>query len=342
MTTTAMALPLRIGVVGLGRIGSFHLEQISLRSDLKVVAACDVETAESASTTVERKHALCGTICSTVDHLLARSDVDFVLNAAPQPLRAEIGIRALQSGKNVAVEPPMCINGDEGAALLAAARRAGRSLCVLPTRRGVADYRAAEYAVRALKVGTVQSARLISWGTAVPGVGAAGGEPDPRATVAAEGTFGFFAFQYVDQLLQLVGRPPSSVFARIAETPAADPTAPAFLLCVLFRGGAEGLIDVNLRCGASLHTGWMLAGTEGSYCGQRFYVANRSGEISDMPVPVADLPATDVYAELLACAGDGEMRLESARNSETVAQIIDAARESSRTGQPVALEDLED
>ena len=41
MTSRATDLPVRIGLVGLGPTGAYHLERISLRNDLRLVTACD-------------------------------------------------------------------------------------------------------------------------------------------------------------------------------------------------------------------------------------------------------------------------------------------------------------
>ncbi len=157
--------------------------------------------------------------------------------------------------------------------------------------------------------------------------------------------FAHFAYQYVDQLLQLLGRHPQSVFARILPTQAASnsiaSTSITFTLAIAFDADvdsvADALIDVNLASGAVLQTGWMLAGASGGYSGGRIYLQEESGEISDEPVPPNDRPATDVYAELIASARGESLATSSVDDAETVMRVLDAARESSRLGQSVPL-----
>jgi len=275
-----------------------------------------------------------------MEDLLARDDLDYVLIAAPQNVRGRLTIRSLESGKNVAVEPPPCVDGNEARSMLAAARRAGRALCVLPSRREGFDFRAARQTVLMGSLGTIEAARIVSWAKAVPpdGPDLAGSQESPE-TPPDDGAFGHYAFQYVDQLLQLVRRPPKTVFARIFSPPTSDPTAAAFFLSIGFRDGGDGLIDVNLHSGAALHTGWMLAGTSGGYCQQRIYTADPSGEICDIPVAPADVAPIDPYAGLLHPARSDEDHLASAVEAVTVMRVIDAARESSRSGEAVQLDE---
>jgi hypothetical protein len=83
----------------------------------------------------------------------------------------------------------------------------------------------------------------------------------------------------------------------------------------------------------------MLAGSAGAYCQQRTYLAEPSGEICDTPIAAADVPALDIYAELIQAAHSNTARLESATEATRVLQIIDAARRSARIGQLVELTD---
>jgi predicted dehydrogenase len=320
-------------LLGLSRTGAHHLERISLRSDLQIVAACNDGTEGGTA------HPLFPNVLPRIEDLLARDNLDYILIAAPRRLRGRLAVRSLEAGKNVAVEPPPCVDGDEVRTMLAAARRAGRTLCILPSRREGLDFRAARQAVLAGSLGTIEAARIVSWAKAVPAdlpdLTGNSGLPE----TAPGDVFGFFAFQYVDQLLQLVRWPPKTVFARILSPPASDPTAAAFFLSVGFRQGGDGLIDVNLHSGAALHTGWMLAGTSGAYCQQRICIAEPSGEICDVPVVPADVPAIDPYAALLRPARSDEERLDSARDAVAVMDVIDAARESSRSGEVIRLDE---
>jgi predicted dehydrogenase len=332
MTIPKSDSPLRIGLVGLGPGGAHHLERISLRTDMRVVAAWD--DGENA----DRARALFPNTSPRLVDLLVREDLDWILIAAPLAMRAELAIRALDEWKQVAVEAPPCVNHQQASQLVAEIQRPGRGLYVLPTRRDGFDFRAALHTVAAGTLGTVQSARITSWAKAVPpDFAEAARDPTPAEVAPGDGVFTFFAYQYVDQLLQLVRRRPCSVFARITHPPATDPTATAFFLSIAFDEGGDAVIDVNLHAGAALHTGWMLAGSAGAYCQQRTYLTEPSGEVCDMPITPADLPPFDLYAELLRTARLESNCFKSAEDAATVMRVIDAARLSDRTGGVVTL-----
>ncbi len=328
--------PIRLGLIGLGVAGQFHAERLSLRSEFEIVAACDPGSQQArrlpgprgAERPVEENLAA----------LLARSEVAAVLITGPTAHRAEWAARSLEAGKHVCLDPPPCANASELRDLRSLAQRAGRQLTILPTFRSGADFRTALDVARGGRLGSLYSARLLAWGKLVPPVVTA--PASARAQLGAASAvpdevdpFAHFAYQYVDQALQLLGRCPQSVFARILPTESA-PTSLAFTLTIGFDAGVDALIDVNLNSGAALQTGWMLAGARGGYTGGRIYLQDESGEVCDAPVPPPDRPASDVYAELLASIR-GEPRPESSADAEMVMRILDAAGESSRTAQSV-------
>jgi predicted dehydrogenase len=325
-------LPVRIGLIGLGPTGAYHLERISLRDDLLLVTACD-----SCADTIHA-HPLFRELASSPTDVLARTDVDYVLVAAPQKMRCDLVLRALEAGKNVAVDGPPCLDSGEARSLLAASRRTGRTVCVLPTRRDGFDFRAARHMVQSGRLGRIEAARILTWAKAVPlNSSELAGDEESPSTVSGEGAFTFFAYQYVDQMLQLVGRPAKTVFARISPLPESDSTAAAFFMAIAFRDGGDGLIDVNLHSGAALQTGWTLAGATGAYCQQRIHVIEPSGEVCDVPLGPSDIPQADLYSKLFEPARSETDRLRSIEEAATVMEILDAARESSGTGQVVEI-----
>jgi len=325
----------RVGLLGLNRAGQFHAERLSLRPEFEIVAGCE-PTGEGPRRLPALRAADC-TIYSRVDDLLARADIDTVLISGSTEHRADWTLQALEANKHVALDVPPCENAGQMRQLLAAARRTGRHLSILPTRRGSTEFRAALRIVQGDQLGPLYSARMLSWGKAVPQ--ATSGSLSASGALALEvDPFAFFAYQYVDQLLQLFGARPQSVFGRILPPSTNDPAVTAFTLAIGFEPGIDALIDVNLESGAVLQTGWMLAGARGSYGGGRIYLPEASGETSDAPAPQTDLPEIDVYGELVALARGECNHADSAEEAEIVMRLIDAARESSRTGQTVSLD----
>jgi predicted dehydrogenase len=311
---------------------------LSLRPEVEIIAACD-PTGEGSRLPGPR--GLDRPVDSHLQDLLTRREIDTVLVSGPTEFLAEWALQALTAKKHVALDVPPCGNAAEMRELIAAARRAGRGLSVLPVRRVGTDFRTARAIVEREKLGPLYSARLISWGRAVPH-GSSGSTSRHGSLKCEADLFAFFAYQYVDQLLQLIRQAPRSVFARILpqfenRQSSNDREATAFVLVITFGPAVDALIDVNLDCGAVLQTGWMLAGGRGGYGSGRISIRETSGEICDAPVSQTDLPEIDVYGELIGVArGDREPGV-SAAEAEIVLRVLDAARESSRTGQPVAI-----
>ncbi|HEV7998256.1 MAG TPA: Gfo/Idh/MocA family oxidoreductase [Planctomycetaceae bacterium] len=324
--SSVAATRIRVGLIGLDRAGQFHAERLSLRSDVEVVAAWE-PSLNGAPTRVSGLPGADRPCDSRLEDLLARPDFDRVLIAGPIERRAEWALQAFEAGKHVEIDAPPCCTVRQLGDLVSTASRVCRRLSVLPTRRDGADFRTASQVVRGDQLGRINSARLVSWGKAVP-----------YDSLSDVDLFTIFAYQYVDQVLQLVPGRPRRVFSRLFGPAKSAPATTAFMLAIDFEPGIDALIDVNLESGAVLQTGWMLAGARGGFSGGRIYLQEPSGEISDAPASENHPPAIDIYSEFLASA-DGELGLTtSAREAEVVMRVLDAARESSRTGQTVSLE----
>ena len=114
----------RIGIVGCGEVTQIlHLPSLrELETHFEIRALCDIDADVLARLGAEwpgaRRHA---------NHrdLVRDPDVDIVLVANPHVFHAEAAIAAMEAGKHVLIEKPMCLTLAEADALLAAERRAG-------------------------------------------------------------------------------------------------------------------------------------------------------------------------------------------------------------------------
>lgn len=118
---------MRFGLIGYGAWGSHHAAAIVKAPGATLAAiACRGDASAGAA---ERDHPGVPVYRDYRD-LLARADVDAVDVVVPNDLHAEIGVAALEYGKDVLLEKPMARTVEECDRLIAAARASGRVLSV--------------------------------------------------------------------------------------------------------------------------------------------------------------------------------------------------------------------
>ena len=122
-----------IGVIGCGGRGRSLLDYFRKRSDAEVRAVCDVyeprlKAAQAAASPDAAPYA---------DHkaLLERKEVEAVVIATPDHWHARMVIDAVEAGKDVYVEKPLCHTVEEGFQVVEAVRRTGRVVQVGTQRR---------------------------------------------------------------------------------------------------------------------------------------------------------------------------------------------------------------
>jgi predicted dehydrogenase len=110
-----------VGVIGAGNISDEYLTSLTSYPDLAVRAITDLDLgragAQAAKYGIET--------ANSVDALLARDDIDIVVNLTLPATHAEIALQALAAGKNVWSEKPIALSLDDARAVLAAADERG-------------------------------------------------------------------------------------------------------------------------------------------------------------------------------------------------------------------------
>src|SRR6266849_1341129 len=116
---------LRVGVVGVGVMGSNHARVFADLPGVKLVGVADPDD--------RQREFVCDALgCAAfteVEALLAQG-VDAVTIAAPTHLHRELALACIRRGVHVLVEKPIAPSVEEGRAIIAAARRAGVALMV--------------------------------------------------------------------------------------------------------------------------------------------------------------------------------------------------------------------
>jgi len=158
MSLSEAVVPVRIGIVGLGRAGMFHFERIGLREDLNVVSLFD-----DCQAARERARVESAVMHATWDEFLKDPGSEAVLLATPPASHAELALAALAAGKNVIVETPICLSLAEVDAVVSAARRTGRSVSVAQTRRWNDDFLTALGVLQSGAIGRLRTIKFVNW-----------------------------------------------------------------------------------------------------------------------------------------------------------------------------------
>lgn len=116
---------LRIGVVGVGVMGSNHARVLSELPGVDLVGVADPDREQ---TDFVARALRCPTYPGA--RALFEAGVDAVSIAAPTHLHHEIALDAIERGIHVLVEKPIATNVEEGHAIVAAARKCGVTLMV--------------------------------------------------------------------------------------------------------------------------------------------------------------------------------------------------------------------
>lgn len=126
---------LRVGVIGTGGISPAHLDGYLASPDAcQVVALCD-SSPHKAAAVAERYGLSDAAIHEDPAQLLADGGLDLVSITTPPDTHARLTIQALEAGCHVLVEKPMAPSLEECDAMIAAAKRTGRTLAVVAQNR---------------------------------------------------------------------------------------------------------------------------------------------------------------------------------------------------------------
>ena len=156
-----------LGCIGVGSMGSGHVQGFLNHPDVRITAVCDVRQAhrERAKSIVDRYYK--DTACAKhhdFRELLARPDVDAVMIATPEHWHPLIGIEAARRGKHMYYEKPMSVSVAEAKAVRQAVKRYGVVFQFGTQQRSSQAYRFTCELVRNGRIGQLQTVMIGSAG----------------------------------------------------------------------------------------------------------------------------------------------------------------------------------
>ncbi len=119
---------IKVGIIGMGYIGESHIEAVHR------IGCCELYAVADTNADLAKKKAEYYGIekCySSVDELLADSNIDVVHNCTPNFLHLEINKKIIKSGKHLLSEKPLCMNYKEAAELVELKRQFPKSVAAV-------------------------------------------------------------------------------------------------------------------------------------------------------------------------------------------------------------------
>lgn len=231
--------PVRVALVGCGRIAMSHVDAIAAIDGLELVSVADVDRARADALGEARAVPAFGSL----DTMLGEVPSDVVAICTPSGLHPQHGIAVARSGRHVLTEKPMAISLAAADELVAACDRAGVHLFVVKQNRLNPPIQLLKRAVDKGRFGRLYMANVtVRW-------------TRPQEYYDAEpwrGTWEFDggaimnqASHYVDLLQWLVG-PVESVLAKTATQARRIEAEDSGVAVLRFRSGALGVLEVNV------------------------------------------------------------------------------------------------
>lgn len=118
---------LKLGIIGCGNISQAYFDGDKLFDNVEIVACADLR-AEAAQAKAEEN----GVEALTIPELLAREDIDIVINLTIPRVHAAVSIQILEAGKHAYSEKPLAATFAEGVEVLQVAERCGKRIGCAP------------------------------------------------------------------------------------------------------------------------------------------------------------------------------------------------------------------
>jgi predicted dehydrogenase len=347
--------PLRVGIIGTGRVGVFwHLPDIRQLGG-EVTALADSVPGRAARHAAENKvpHAF-----DDWRELIRHPEVDIVAICTPPVIHEEQAVAALRAGKPVYLEKPPAMNATEMERIVAVARETGQILLAGSNSIYYEETRALKRHIEADGLGHVYYVEALkTWRRAYK-------RGWHRSRAVAGGGVGMDSSPHrLDLAFFLLNNPrPVSVTARtydyFVNRPIPATATPGYLLMdvmegvakevkadvedtlialIQFESGATMLLRDTAQANMPEEYVIRFFGTKGgaSLSPLALYGEQPDGIVTDIKPHTAPNPSRmhlPVYRHLFDCVREGRPTLSSGERAVTVMRVVDAVYESAKNG----------
>lgn len=158
MKAAAPSDQIRLGMIGMGIRGSYHMKTLSRLPGVRPVIVADVYDGHLTWS----KEFTGGAIDTTRDYraVLDRKDVDAVVIATPDHWHLQMVLDSLSAGKHVFIEKPMTYSIEEGPRIIDAVKKSGKLLMVGSQHKTTAISLKAREIIRSGVLGKINMVRM--------------------------------------------------------------------------------------------------------------------------------------------------------------------------------------
>ncbi len=241
-----------IAIIGYGGMGKWHADKILAGGVLELKGIWDIKESRRELARSLNIHTY-----SSLEELLADKTVEIVTIAVPNELHAPLAISAMEAGKNVISEKPVCLSSAELQAVYDVSERTGKLFTVHQNRRWDAYFRVMQEVYNSGDLGEVFTVESRVQGSrGIPGDWR--GKPEHGGGMVLD-----WGVHMIDQMLQITGdRRIERIYCCLDHVTNYQ-VDDGFKLDIYFEGGLTGRIEVGTSHFISLPLYYM-AGNNGT------------------------------------------------------------------------------
>ncbi len=190
---------IRVGLIGAGRIGRIHGQNVAASDKAKLVAIADAlpDAAQSLATSL-------GARTGSASSVIRARDIDAILICAPTDVHADLIEAAVKAGKAVFCEKPVDLSSKRIVACLKKVAASGRPLMIGFNRRFDPNFAEARRRILAGAIGQVELVSILSRDPS---------PPPPSYVARSGGLFRDMMIHDLDMARFLLGEEPVEVHA---------------------------------------------------------------------------------------------------------------------------------
>ena len=337
--------PLKIGIVGFGRIGAEHARWLSSSPLLRVHGITDATPARRDLARVSG---------FSVQHdprvLIEDPALDALLISVPTSMHFDLAKQALEAGKHVMIEKPMTLHADEALALIAVATHQRRVLSVFHNRRWDVDFLTLRTLLASGAVGRVFNieSRLGQWSSCV-GPAAREYRPGWRNEAAyGGGGLNDWGSHFIDQMLQInLPAKVTRVYAQLQGNVWSTDCDDFARVLMDFDNGVSAFVEINTTTLDPLPR-WRVDGTAGSISSPSslafdtrewatFTIRRPDGTTTQAGTLTQGLTEVEIWEQFARATQSDAPPAVRAESVIPTMLVLDAARTSAREGRAVTI-----